>query len=293
MLYIHFIVNPISGNARHNIGLTMLEKHFPKEHFTIKVDYSNYKKHAIKLTQDAILQNPDYIIACGGDGTINEVASCLTNTNIKLGIIPVGSGNGLASNLNIPKEIEKAIEIIKKGKHSAIDVGKMNEKHFFSNMGIGIDALIIKKYEASKKRTLLAYVRAAIASAFEFKPIEAVLIFEGQPININSFLLFISNSNEMGYGMSLTPKASLNDGWLDLVTVSKLNFIEKLLLGFYVVTNKIEKHHKANHSLIQNVTIEMPKKIFLNAQIDGEYHHLKTNIIEVSVIRNGLNVLTN
>jgi diacylglycerol kinase (ATP) len=105
-------------------------------------------------------------------------------------------------------------------------------------------------------------------------------------------MLFISNSNEMGYGMSLTPKASLNDGQLDLVVVSKLNFIDKLILGICVVSNKIEKFKKAQHTLIENINIEIPEKIFLDTQIDGEFHNLKTNKIEVSVIKSGLEVLT-
>ena len=162
MIYIHFIINPISGKGNHNIGKTELEKHFPKEKFKIEVDYSNYKKHAILLTKKAIANKPDCVVACGGDGTINEVASCLINTKIKLGIIPVGSGNGLASNLNIPKEIEKATEIIRNGNSQTIDVGQVNEHYFFSNMGIGIDAHIIKKYETYKKRTLIAYLKASI-----------------------------------------------------------------------------------------------------------------------------------
>lgn len=113
MIYIHFIVNPISGRGKHNIGKTELEKHFPKEIYKIEVEYSNCKKHAIILTQNAFTNSPDSIVACGGDGTINEVASCLINTKIKLGIIPLGSGNGLASNLNIPKSLDKATEIIR------------------------------------------------------------------------------------------------------------------------------------------------------------------------------------
>ena len=162
MIYIHFIINTISGKGNHNLGKTELEKYFPKGEFKIEVDYSNYKKHAITLTKNAIENSPDYIVACGGDGTINEVASCLINTKIKLGIIPVGSGNGLASNLNIPKEIEKATEIIRNGNSQTIDVGQVNEHYFFSNMGIGIDAHIIKKYETYKKRTLIAYLKASM-----------------------------------------------------------------------------------------------------------------------------------
>lgn len=291
MIYIHFIINPISGKGNHNIGKTELEKHFPKEKFKIEVDYSNYKKHAISLTKKAIEYNPSYIVACGGDGTINEVASCLINTKIKLGIIPVGSGNGLASNLNIPKEIEKATEIIRNGNSQTIDVGQVNEHYFFSNMGIGIDAHIIKKYETYKKRTLIAYLKASILSSFQFKAIQTQLTFNNRIININSFLLFISNSNEMGYGMSLTPKASLHDGWLDLVKVSKLGFIDKLVLGMYVLSNKIEKFKKAEHTLIQKLSIEIPNKINTDIQIDGEFHNVRTNKINVSIIKNGLEII--
>lgn len=291
MIYIHFIINPISGNGKHNIGKTELEKYFPKEKFKIEADYSNYKKHAILLTKNAIAKNPDCIVACGGDGTINEVASCLINTKIKLGIIPVGSGNGLASNLNIPKELEKATEIIQNGNSQTIDVGQVNEHYFFSNMGIGIDAHIIKKYETYSKRTLTAYLKASISSSFQFKPIQTILNFNNRIINVNSFLLFISNSNEMGYGMSLTPKASLQDGWLDLVKVSKLGFIDKLVLGFYVLSNKIEKFKKAEHTLIQKLSIEIPNNIRTDIQIDGEYHNLKTNKIDISIIKNGLDIM--
>ena len=291
MRYIHFIINPISGKGKHNINKTELEKYFPKESFKIEVDYSNYKKHAITLTKKAIENNPNCIVACGGDGTINEVASCLINTKIKLGIIPVGSGNGLASNLSIPKSLDKATEIIRKDNTKFIDVGKVNEQYFFSNVGVGIDALIIKKYESYTKRTLMSYVRASIASSIQFKPMQTILSFNNQIINTKAFMLFISNSNEMGYGMSLTPKANLNDGKLDLVVVSKLNFIDKLILGMRVVSNKIEKFKKAQHTLIENINIEIPEKIFLDTQIDGEFHNFKTNKIEVSIIKSGLKII--
>jgi len=291
MISIHFILNPISGTGKHNFGKTELEKYFPKSIYKIEVDYSNYKRHAIVLTQNAIVKKPHYVVACGGDGTINEVASCLINTEIKFGIIPVGSGNGLASNLSISRSLEKTAEIIRRGRTRFIDVGKINGHYFFSNAGVGIDALIIKKYERYNKRTLISYLRAAIASSIEFKPIQATLSFNGKIIDTNAFMLFISNSNQMGYGMTLTPDANLNDGLLDLVVVPKLSFLDKILFSLCVLTNKIEKFKKARHILIEKLHIEMPEKIFLDIQIDGESHNLKTNKIEIAVIKSGLEVL--
>lgn len=291
MTYIHFIINPISGSGKHNLAASFILQHFPVGEYKIAVDYTNHKKHAVELTKAAIKQNPDYIVACGGDGTINEVASCLVNTSIILGIIPVGSGNGLASNLNIPRDFKKSIDIIKNGKTTFMDVGKINEFYFFSNMGIGIDALIIKKYERSGNRTLSSYVKAALSSSLQYKAKPAIVSFQDQKIEVNPFMLFISNSNEMGYNMSLTPKASLKDGVLDMVIIPELSFISKLLLGFNVLRNSIEKFKKAKHYLIKEVRIEMPQKIFIDAQIDGEQRNLKTNIITVGIIPNGLQVL--
>lgn len=291
MIYIHFIINPISGSGKHNLATSYLMQHFPAEEFKMEASYTKHKNHAVDLTKEAIKQNPDYIVACGGDGTINEVASCLIGTKIILGIIPVGSGNGLASNLNIPRDFKKAIDIIKKGETSFMDVGKVNDNYFFSNMGIGIDAMIIKKYEHSGNRTLSSYVKAALSSSLEYKAQPAIIKYEDQVIKVNPFMLFISNSNEMGYNMSLTPKASLNDGVLDMVIIPELTFFEKLLLGFNILRNTIDKFKKAKHTLIKEVHIEMPQKIFIDAQIDGEQRNLETNIITVGILPKGLQVL--
>ncbi|KOP39790.1 diacylglycerol kinase family lipid kinase [Flavobacterium sp. WLB] len=291
MIYIHFIINPISGSGKHNLSASYILSQFPKNKYKIEVDYTNQKKHAIELTKAAIAQNPDYIIACGGDGTINEVASSLIGTSIKLGIVPVGSGNGLASNLNIPRDFDKAIAIIKKGHATAMDVGQVNDKYFFSNMGIGIDALIIKKYERAGKRTLPAYIKAAMSSSLEFKPQKTIVHFDNKTLEINPLMLFISNSNEMGYNMSLTPKASLQDGLLDMIVIPKLSFLEKIMLGFNVLRNSIEKFKKAQHFLVKEIQIEMPSKIFIDSQIDGEQHNLKTNKLNIKILPGALNVL--
>lgn len=291
MVYMHFIVNPISGNGKHNITASLLRNYFPRDEFNIEVDYTKHKQEAITIAKHVVAKKPEMIVVCGGDGTINEVASCLVGTTIKLGIIPVGSGNGLASNLGIPKNIGKALDIIRKGNSTTIDVGQINDKYFFSNMGIGVDALIIKKYEQLGQRRLMSYVKAALSASFNYKSTRTIMNFNGKLIRINPFMLFISNSNEMGYNMTLTPKASLNDGWLDLIVMPEISLVEKLKLGYAVWQNKIERFQKAEHSLIQNLKIEMPDKIFTDVQIDGEHHNLKTNIIEVSIVKKGLNVI--
>ncbi|MFT3793453.1 diacylglycerol/lipid kinase family protein [Flavobacterium sp.] len=291
MIRIHFIVNPISGNGKHNLTASMIRDFFPRSEFDIAIDYTKHKGHAIELAQMAKTQKPDYIIACGGDGTINEVASSLVNSNIKLGIVPVGSGNGLASNLAIPRDMEKAFGIIKKGNVNFIDVGTVNDRYFFSNMGIGIDATIIKHYEHNGKRTLTAYIKAALASSLQYQPRRTMHTYGNQVSSSEPFLLFVSNSNEMGYNMSLTPKASLQDGWLNLFLVPKIPLIQKLVLGYYVLRNQVEKFKYGKHFLIQDLYLEQPDTIFMDVQIDGEFHNFKTNTLKVSIARKGLKVL--
>jgi YegS/Rv2252/BmrU family lipid kinase len=291
-MYLHFIVNPISGKGNHVITKAFLEQYFNPEAYHIEVEFSAYKKHAVILTEKAIVKNPDCIIACGGDGTINEVASCLVDTGIPLGILPVGSGNGLAANLGIPQDIVAALAILQRGTRQMMDVGCINNHYFFSNMGLGIDALIIKNYETAQKRTLGAYIKASLAAstAYTVKPVTAFI--NGKKQEYQPFLLFVSNSNQMGYGMSLTPGSSLFDGRLDMLYVPQLTIFQKLYFGLLVLTNKADKFSKAAYSSItDDIIMELPENIFTDVQIDGEYYNLKTNKITISVLPKSLVII--
>ncbi|MDI1255778.1 MAG: diacylglycerol kinase family lipid kinase [Flavobacterium sp.] len=291
MRYIHFIVNPVSGRGEGKITKSFLQHYFSSVDYKIEVEFSQFKKHAIALAQAAVLNKPDIIVACGGDGTIHEVASVLVNTDIPLGIIPIGSGNGLASNLKISQNIDTAIKIIQDGKSSLIDVGIAGEKFFFSNMGMGIDAMIIKKYEEAGKRSLITYVKSSLSSSFEYKPALCHIYFNGKTVKAEPFMLFISNSNEMGYKMSLTPKASLQDGLLDLMVISKVNFFEKLYFGLLVALRRPNLFPKYKHFLIKDVAIKYRKKTVVEMQLDGEYYTIESNELSVSVLPGALNVI--
>ena len=176
MIDIHFIVNPISGSGQNSLSKKFLQEYFETEAYSITIKFSEFKGHAIELTKQSIQDQAFIIVACGGDGTINEVASTLVGTNVLLGIIPVGSGNGLASNLGISKNIKRALQTIKKMKVSKIDVGCVNKRYFFSNSGFGFDANVIKNYEASERRTLISYIKSGLKSFREFHKQEEIII---------------------------------------------------------------------------------------------------------------------
>ena len=239
MKQIHFIVNPIAGSGKYALELDDLNSVFDSNGYKIIIKKSNFKKHAIELTKESINEQADIIVACGGDGTINEVASCLVNTAIPLGIIPIGSGNGLASNLKIPKNIKKAIQKIKANNQIKIDVGVFNNHFFFSNCGVGFDASVVKNYENSESRMLSSYIFSTFKSFRDINYDDSLeVVVNENSFMLKPFMIFTSNSNQMGYNFSLTPKASLTDGLLDVLVISKMSRLKLCLLGILILFRK-------------------------------------------------------
>jgi YegS/Rv2252/BmrU family lipid kinase len=289
---IHFIINPKAGSGNTILDINFLRPYFNEADYGLTVKYSKYKKQAIALTKDSVKEGAQTIVACGGDGTINEVASCLVGTTIKLGIIPMGSGNGLASHLMIPQVIEKAIEIIKNDDVVTIDVGRINEQFFFSNTGMGFDANVIKNYEALEKRTIIGYIKASFKSFNEYKKERDVMIsIDRNHTILNPFLVFISNSNELGFNISLTPKACLMDGQLDVLIVPEISKLKMLLFGALMLIRKSHWLKEIKTYQTKNLQIYRNEGQFLDSQIDGEFHLVEDKNISISVLEKSLGIL--
>jgi YegS/Rv2252/BmrU family lipid kinase len=292
MLQIHFIVNPIAGNGNTIITTEYLSTFFETNIYQIIVKITKYKKHAIELTLDSINEGASIIVACGGDGTVNEVASCLVNKDIVLGILSIGSGNGLASNLNIPKKIDKAIELIKLKSIKQIDVGCFNDLYFFSNAGIGFDAKVVKHYEDSGVRRLYSYIKASLKTINDFKYENLIEVDINQElIELRHFMIFISNSNELGYKVSLTPKASLQDGLLDVLIISKLSKIKTILFGVLMLLKKHFILKEVRSIQTKSLTLTRKEGAVFFTQLDGEYHAIADKNIVFNIKEKSLNVI--
>lgn len=286
-----FIINPIAGKGKGKTIETEIENFFQTKNVEFKILLTEKIGHATELVKNIIKENPDIIVACGGDGTINEVAQALIGSDILLGIIPIGSGNGLASNLNIPKSILKSFEIICKEKSMKIDAGKLNNHFFFSNIGFGIDADVINNYSNTGVRNILGYISASLKSIINYQAKKfKIELQDKQILEDDYYFLFCSNSNEAGYGISFSPKAKLNDGKLDFIVIKKLNFIQQIQFSISVLRKKLEK--------MKQVKIFQVSEIFLQAstdktiaQIDGESIILTNKSINITIIPDALNVL--
>ncbi len=292
MKEIHFIINPISGSGKNSISEALILEYFPKSAFKICVFYTQYKNHATELVKNSIKRNPSIIVASGGDGTINEVASCLVGTTIALGVVPAGSGNGLASNLNIPLDTSQALALIKKGDHIKIDVGRVNENYFFSNSGIGFDAQVIKNYENSNERTITSYIKSSIKALKEYRSNESYYVcIDDKEIKCQPFMIFVSNSNELGYNLSLTPKASLNDGVFDVMVVSKISKFKILVFGFLMLFKKHENLKEVRFFAAKKVIVKNEKGLPFEYQLDGEVKQEETSRVDFKLLESALNVI--
>ena len=293
MSKIHFIVNPIAGRGEAIFDKETLSGYFEPERYELTVKTSNYSGHATVLTKESLESGANIIVACGGDGTINEVASCLVHTKVLLGIIPMGSGNGLAESLDISRNVKRAVEIIKSGKINRIDVAMVNGRPFFSNMGIGFDATVISNYNASQHRRFWAYLKAVIKSIKDFKYSEKINVeMNGKSFKTRPFMFFISNSKVMGYDISLTRMASLQDGLLDVVIIDDLNKVQMLILGLFILLRLDQYLKKIQHYKVKHLKLafeDMQNEHLMQA--DGELHNLIDREIFVNVKERALHVL--
>ena len=289
---IHFIINPISGKGKNKLDSQVISSVLNNNDFHVVIKTTKYANNAAALTKTSILEGANAIIACGGDGTVNEVASQLVDSPILLGIIRLGSGNGLASHLGISHSINEALEVIKQYNNTKIDVGTVNEHFFFSNMSLGIGARIINHYTGFKKRQIVSYLRASFKALLYKSPSQIVdLEIDNFKKTLDPLVLFVSNSNEMGYNLSFTPKASLQDGKLDVVFTEQLSFVEKILFASQLIFNKHKRYNKANYFLTDNIKVTNKKQKEFLTQLDGESIIIKSKELNISIKKGALNVL--
>lgn len=217
-----FIINPKSGVhdklSLQEVILTYLDT----GKFNPDFQWTKYSGHGYKLAKKAAEDQIDIVVAVGGDGTIHNVATGLVGSQTILGIIPMGSGNGLARHLQIPKNITEAILTLNQLKVRYIDVGKINQKYFFNVAGFGFDGKIAKLFAKSKRRGLLQYANLVWREFRKSSAQKFTVEFEnGTRITHDALMINMANASEFGNGFSISPLSNLHDGQLELVVTKK------------------------------------------------------------------------
>lgn len=211
-----FIINPISGIGQQRVIPELVKEVLDHDQFEPLIEYSDQAGHAIEITKQAVADGFDMVCAVGGDGSVNEVASALVHTNTALAIIPAGSGNGLARQLNIPMKPVNAMRRINKLNRSQIDTGLLNDRFFVGTAGIGFDAHIALEFDRSGRRGALNYFRMTLKEFFSYDPITYRITTKHGTVDKKALLITIANSEQWGNNAKVAPGARLDDGLLRL-----------------------------------------------------------------------------
>ena len=293
--FIYFI-NPISGTKNKDALLLLIEKTTRKQYIPYQVLHTNASGDYSYLREKISKEKITDIIICGGDGTVNQVAGSLLDVDINIGIIPMGSGNGLALAAGIPRDPTKALEIIFKGKASYIDSFYINSSFSCMLCGLGFDALVAHEFAEHPSRGLLTYVKLSFKNFFTAQFYPFIIEANNTTIKADAFFISIANSNQFGNNFTIAPKASLSDGLLDIVIVNKMS---KLRLIYTILkqirAGKVEqtsgkKFHQKDIQYFQTKRLEIKNPSSAPLHIDGD-PAITDTVLKINIIENAFRLL--
>ena len=283
-----FVVNPISGTQSKKAILKWIDERIDRSIYDYSIVKTEYAGHATQIAATAVKEQVDVVVAIGGDGTINEIARSLVHSNTALGIVPCGSGNGLARHLRIPMEPKAAIDIINKGNRLCIDYGKINNIPFFCTCGVGFDAFVSLKFADAGKRGLLTYLENTLHESLTYQPDTYEIENEEGSVKYKAFLIACGNASQYGNNAYIAPHASLTDGLMDVTILEPFTVLDVPSLSFQLFNKTIDKNSR--------IKTMRAKKIKIHRAHDGVLHFdgdplMAGKELEVEIIPGGLHVI--
>ncbi len=234
-----FIINPVSGGKKKDKVPALIHQHLDHDIYEHEVIHSTLEVNIREIARKAALQY-DVIVAVGGDGTVNETASAIASTDTILGIIPYGSGNGLARFLNIPLDVVKAIKALNIPRVKLIDSAKLNNDWFFNMAGMGFDAHISEVFSHGKRRGFSEYLKSSIYEISKYKAQDYHIEIDGHKLEREAFMLSFANSSQYGNNAHVSPNASVHDGLIDVCIIKPFPAYRLLEMGLRMLTKTSE-----------------------------------------------------
>lgn len=283
-----FVVNPKSGTFGKGQIVRWIGERIDKNLYDTEIVYTRRAGHAVSIAKEKAAEKVFAVVAIGGDGTINEVARSLIHTDTALGIIPCGSGNGLARHLKVSLDAKKAIDTINEGKFETIDYGLINDTPFFCTCGVGFDAFISLKFAEAGKRGPLTYIEKTIKESINYNPETYEVEIDGQRKVYKAFVIACGNASQYGNNAYIAPRASLNDGLLDVTIIEPFNMLEAPSLSFQLFNKTIDQDSHVMSLRCPSLHIRRSHPGV--AHFDGDPIMLGENI-EVKIVKQGLKVI--
>lgn len=291
MKHIVFILNPISGSASKAAIPQLIENRLDKSLFTYEIRHTEYAGHASVIAREAADQGADIVVAIGGDGTVNEIGRALVHTQTAMGIIPCGSGNGLARHLQIPMDAGKAIGILNACEIHELDYGIINDRLFFCTCGMGFDAFISMKFSEAGKRGPITYAENILKEGLKYKPETYEIEDETGTKRYKAFLVSVANASQYGNNAYIAPQASMSDGWLDVIIMEPFDMLEAPQVGIDMFNKTLDKNSKIKTFKAKRIHIHRKGGEGL-IHFDGE-PATTADDVDISIQPKGIRVVVN
>jgi len=301
MKNIAFIINPVSGSKETQSAKRKLPKLIMQtldaEQWLPNIAFTEYAGHATEMARQYARMGFDAVVAVGGDGTVNEVAKGLVEGErgkmkgermTALGIIPMGSGNGFARHLNIPIRPQKALEMLNHSEPIRVDYGLANGRIFVSTCGTGFDAVVADHFAASNKRGFSTYLQNILHEVFAYTPQNYHIVGDGIDVTHKAFLITFANANQWGYEALIAPKASVQDGKMDIMLMSSHAVLGSASLALRLFAGSIDDSHFMDTIRAKEVTLEREQAEPFH--IDGDPVEMEKDI-RIQIVSDGLSVL--
>lgn len=285
-----FVINLNSGTSSKAAIPGQIENTIDKEKFDYEIVVTQYAGHASEIASRAKDEGKDIVVAVGGDGTVNEVARAIVHSGTALGIIPCGSGNGLARHLLLPMNVKKAIEVLNECEIRALDYGIINGYPFFCTCGMGFDAFVSQKFAEAGKRGPITYVENVLREGLKYQPETYILQDENGTIKYKAFLISCANASQYGNNAYIAPQASMSDGLMDVIIMEPFDVFEAPQISIDMFNKTLDKSSK--------IKTFKCRKLHIHRSKPGAIHYdgdpaMTGEDIDVELVPNGINIVVN
>lgn len=285
-----FIINPISGTSTKAGIPSLIDRTINKNLFNYNIFFTNHPGHASEIATAAKNEGMDIVAAVGGDGTVNEVARSLVKSSTALGILPCGSGNGLARHLMIPMNLKKAIDIINKEQIHDLDYGIINDHPFFCTCGMGFDAYISMKFAESGKRGPITYVENVLKEGLKYKPETYEICDEDEIFKYKAFLISCANASQYGNNAYIAPRASMSDGLMDVTIMEPFDVLDAPQISIEMFSKTLDQNSKIKYFKCKKLHIHRSKPGVIH--FDGD-PVMEKQEVDIQIVEKGIKIVTN
>lgn len=285
-----FIINLISGTSDKAAIPGLIDQYLDKTQFEYEIAVTQYAGHASEIAAKAKDDGVDVVVAIGGDGTVNEVARAIVHSSTALGIIPCGSGNGLARHLLLPLNVRKAIEVINRCEIRQLDYGIINDYPFFCTCGMGFDAFVSMKFAEAGKRGPITYVENVLREGLKYEPETYTIEDDNGTLQYKAFLISCANASQYGNNAYIAPQASMSDGLMDVIIMEPFDVFEAPQISIEMFSKTLDKNSKIKTFRTRHLHIRRDKPGVIH--YDGDPVMTGADI-DVELKPKGINIIVN